>query len=136
MEIMDRDGGILNNIRFKLQRMALEQLFVYPMGGDQMSFMGYPHAHNAWLDIANMAGVIPFFAFAAYTFLTVYELIRWLMRKDISTERKLMLTGIYGAFFLYYTVERAFESSMHFMTPWFFINGLVHGELTKEKNER
>ena len=136
MEIMDRDGGILNNIRFKLQRMALEQLFVYPMGGDQMSFMGYPHAHNAWLDIANMAGVIPFFAFAAYTFLTVYELIRWLMRKDISTERKLMLTGIYGAFFLYYTVERAFESSMHFMTPWFFINGLVHGEMTKEKNER
>lgn len=133
MSIMSRDGGILNNIRFKLQRMALEQLFVYPMGGDQMSFMGYPHAHNAWLDMANMGGVIPFFAFAAYTFITIYELIRWIMRKDISTERKLILAGIYGAFFLYYTVERAFESSMHFMTPWFFINGLVHGELTKEK---
>ena len=136
MEIMGRDGGILNNIRFKLQRAALEQLFVYPMGGDQMNFMGYPHAHNAWLDIANMAGVIPFFAFAAYTFLTIYELIRWLMRKDISTERKLILAGIYGAFFLYYTVERAFESSMHFMTPWFFINGLVHGELSTEKSEK
>ena len=133
MSIMGRDGGIFNNIRFKLQRSALQQLFVYPMGGDKMDFMGYPHAHNAWLDIANMAGVIPFFAFAAYTFLTIYELIRWLMKQEISTERKLILAGIYGAFFLYYTVERAFESSMHFMTPWFFINGMVHGELTKEK---
>lgn len=131
--IMSRDGGILNNIRFKLQRMALEQLFVYPMGGDQMAFHGYPHAHNAWLDIANMGGVIPFFAFAAYTFLTIYELIRWLLKKEIPTERKLLLAGIYGAFFLYYTVERAYECSMHFMTPWFFINGLVHGELSKKK---
>lgn len=131
--IMGRDGGIFNNIRFKLQRRALQQLFVYPMGGDKMDFMGYPHAHNAWLDIANMGGLIPFFAFSAYTFLTVFELIRWLMKKEIPTERKLILAGIYGAFFLYYTVERAYEGSMHFMTPWFFINGLVHGELTKEK---
>lgn len=133
MEIMGRDGGILNNIRFKIQRSALEQLFLYPMGGDQMSFMGYPYAHNAWLDMANMGGLIPFFAFSAYTFLTVYELIRWLMKKEVCTERKLILAGIYGAFFLYYTVERAFDGSMHFMTPWFFINGLVHAELTKEK---
>ncbi len=135
MGIMGRDGGILNNIRFKLQRRALQQLFLYPMGGDQMDFMGYPYAHNAWLDMANMGGLIPFFAFAAYTFLTVYELIRWLMRKEISTERKLILAGIYGAFFLYYTVERAFDGSMHFMTPWFFINGLVHAELTEEKKK-
>lgn len=131
--IMGRDGGIFNNIRFQLQRMALDQLFLYPMGGDHMSFMGYPYAHNAWLDMANFGGLIPFFAFSAYTFLTVYELIRWLMKKEIPTERKLILTGIYGAFFLYYTVEHAFDASMHFMTPWFFINGLVHAELTKEK---
>lgn len=133
--IMGRDGGIFNNIRFKLQRSALQQLFLYPMGGDQMDFMGYPYAHNAWLDMANMAGLIPFFAFAAYTIHVVYELIRWLMKKEISTERKLVLAGIFGAFFLYYTVERAFDGSMHFMTPWFFINGLVHGELTGEKKK-
>lgn len=76
ISIMGRDGGILNNIRFKIHREALRQLFVYPMGGYQMSFLGYAHAHNTWLDIADAAGVIPFFLFAAYTFLTLYELIR------------------------------------------------------------
>ena len=131
MGIMGRDGGIFNNIRFKLQRSALQQLFLYPMGGDQMDFMGYPYAHNAWLDMANEAGWIPFFAFAFYTFHVIYELIRWLMKKEVSTERKIILAGIFGAFFLYYTVERAFDSSLHFMTPWFFINGLVHAELKK-----
>lgn len=133
LSIMGRDGGILNNIRFKLQRAALEQLPLYPFGGDQMNFMGYPYAHNAWLDMANEAGWIPFGAYAIYTFHVVYELIRWLMKKEVSAERKIILAGLFGAFFLYYTVERAFDGSLHFMTPWHFINGLVHGELKKDK---
>lgn len=133
MEIMGRDGGVFNNIRFKIQRHALEQLFLYPMGGDQMDFLGYAHAHNAWLEMANSAGLIPFFSFTAYTVFSVYELIRWLMKKEISTEKKLMIAGIYGAFFLYYTIERLFEGSLPFLSPWVFINGLVHGELEKEK---
>ncbi len=131
--IMGRDGGIFNNIRFKLQRSALQQLPLYPMGGDKMDFMGYPYAHNAWLDMANMAGWIPFSAFTAYTVHVVWELVCWLRKKEVSTERKLILAGIFGAFFLYYTVERAFDGSLHFMTPWFFINGLVHAELKKNR---
>ena len=133
ISIMGRNGGILNNIRFQIQRRGLEQLFVYPMGGYKMNFLGYAHSHNTWIDIADAAGVIPFFAFAVYTFLTIYELIRWLAKKEITTERKLIVAGIYGAFFLYYTVERGLGGSMHFMTPWFFINGLVHGELSMLK---
>lgn len=136
ISIMGRNGGILNNIRFQIQRRGLEQLFVYPMGGYKMNFLGYAHSHNTWIDIADAAGVIPFFAFAAYTFLTIYEMIRWLSQKEISTERKLIVAGIYGAFFLYYTVERGLGGSMHFMTPWFFINGLVHGELSVLKNNK
>lgn len=134
LSIMGRDGGILNNIRFKIHREGLRQLFVYPFGGYQMSFLGYAHAHNTWIDIADAAGVIPFFLFAAYTFLTLYELIRWLMKKEISAERKLMVAGLYGIFFLFYTVEIGLGGSMHYMTPWFFVNAMVHGELSMSKN--
>lgn len=135
IDILGRDGGILNNIRFKLQRSALQQLWLYPLGGDQMDFMGYPYAHNAWLDMANEAGWIPFFSFVAYTIHVIYELVCWLFRKEVSTERKIIVAGIFGAFFLYYMVERAFDSSMHFMTPWFFMNGLVHAELLTRKRQ-
>lgn len=127
--IMGRDGGILNNVRFQMQRRALEQLFLYPMGGRHMELLGRNYAHNSWLDIANAAGLIPFFAFTGYTIVIIYELIRWLFRKDVSMERKLMVAGLFAIFFLYNTVERAFEGSMHFMTPWFFLNGMLHGEL-------
>ena len=83
--------------------------------------------HNVWLDLANEAGIIPFFAFAGYTLWTLYELIRFVMKKEIATEVKLMMVGIYVAFFLYYTVESAIRATVHFMTPWMLVNGLVHG---------
>lgn len=123
---LSKGGGILNNIRFKVQRQALSQIFDYPWGGSQM-VMDLKLAHNVWLDLAHEAGIIPFFAFAGYTFWTLVELIRFVMKKEIAVEVKLMVVGIYAAFFLYYTVESAIRATVHFMTPWMLVNGLVHG---------
>ena len=123
---LSKGGGILNNIRFVVQRQALSQIFDYPWGGSQM-VLDLKLTHNVWLDLANEAGIIPFFAFAGYTLWTLYELIRFVMKKEIATEVKLMMVGIYVAFFLYYTVESAIRATVHFMTPWMLVNGLVHG---------
>lgn len=132
IENLSKDGGILNNVRFVAQREALSQLYDYPWGGRQMT-LSLNYLHNVWLDMANATGSVAFTAFAAYTFLTIYELIRFLMKKTFSTETKLIVAGIYGAFFLYFTVEPALDASIHYLTPWFFMNGLVHSSLTKEE---
>lgn len=126
---LSKGGGIINNVRFEAQALALQQLFDHPMGGYQME-LGRKLAHNVWLDMANAAGLIPFFAFTAFTILTGYKLIRINLRRDVSTELKLMLVGLYAAFFLYYSVEPALNASIHFITPWVFINGMIHGWLT------
>ena len=126
---LSKGGGILNNVRFKVQQQALSQIFDYPLGGNQM-VLDLKLAHNVWLDMANAAGIIPFFAFVGYTLWTLYELIRFVMKKEILTEVKLMMVGIYVAFFLYYTVEPAINSSIHFMTPWMLVNGSVHGYIS------
>lgn len=134
IENMSKGGGIINNIRFQAQGMALQQLFDYPMGGYLMDFGGISHSHNTWLDMANAAGVIPFFAFVIYTAFTLYELVRLLLRNDITAEIKMVLIGLYGSFFLYFTVEPALEASVHLVTPWIFLNGIVHGQLmSKDK---
>lgn len=131
IEKLGKDGGILHNVRFTAQREALQQLFDHPMGGNQMQ-LSLRMVHNTWLDMANGTGLIPFFAFAAYTVWTLYELIRFLRKKGVDTEGKLMIAGIYVSFFLYYTVEPALDASIHFMTPWMLINGMVH-EMISEK---
>lgn len=127
VENMGKGGGIINNIRFQAQGKALAQLFDHPMGGGLMELGGISHAHNVWLDMANAAGLIPFFAFTAYTVYTLYELVRLLRSKEIPTELKLIVAGLYGVFFLYFTVEPALEASVHLVTPWICVNGLIHG---------
>ena len=93
--------------------------------------LGREFCHNTWLDMANAAGLIPFFAFAAYTVYSFYELVRLLFRKTVSAETKMMLTGLYVAYILYLSVEPALDASIHLVTPWIFVNGLIHGSVTK-----
>ena len=130
IENMGKGGGILNNVRFSAQRSALSQLFVYPMGGRQME-LGRDFCHNTWLDMANAGGLIPFVSFALYTVFTLYELIQFLLKKGITPETKLMTAGLYAAFFLYLSVEPALDASIHLVTPWIFVNGMVHGAIAK-----
>lgn len=127
---MGKGGGIFKNVRFEAQRMALMQLFDHPFGGRQME-LGRDFCHNTWLDMANASGIIPFFLFAAYTFYTIYELGRLLLKKGISSENKIIFSGLYLAFFLYMTVEPALDASVHLLTPWIFINGLIHGVVSE-----
>lgn len=130
---MGKDGGILNNVRFVAQRQALSQLFDYPMGGRQMDMILGNYCHNTWLDMANAAGLIPFFAFTLYTLYTMYELLCIVKKEWISTEVKLITVGMYLSFFLYFCVEPALDASIHYLTPWIFLNGMVHAINSKKE---
>lgn len=132
IENLGKGGGILNNVRFSAQRSALSQLFDYPMGGRQME-LGREFCHNTWLDMANAAGVIPFFAFALYTLYSLISLFRFLLKKNISPEVKMMMAGLYTAFFLYLSVEPALDASIHLVTPWIFVSAMIHGTNARDK---
>jgi len=134
IENLGDDGGIFKNARFAGQRLALKQLFVYPMGGMQMDFGALDNfCHNTWLDMANISGIVPFFAFVAYTAYTLYELLRLLCIKKAVAEVKIIVIGLYAAFFLYMTVEPALMASVHLVSPWIWLHGLVHGYIESMK---
>ena len=135
LEIMGRDGGIFNNVRFKFQRKALGQIFKYPFGGRKMDFMGYGHAHNAWIDIADAGGVIPFFTFVNYTIYTMFDLGCILKKREVTTELKLMVIGVYIVFALFFMIESALESYGRYILPWIFMHGLVHGYVANANSE-
>ena len=83
--------------------------------------------------MANAAGLIPFFAFAAYTVYTAWETVRLVINKEVGPEIKMILAGLYFAFFLYMSVEPALDASIHLVTPWIFVNGMIHGCMLKER---
>lgn len=124
---LSRDGGILNNIRFKAQISAVKQILVYPMGGYQMELAGLNYAHNVWLDLANAAGVIPFIALVGYTILSFSDLIKLLKSVCVPQGIKYAASAICFAFILYYMVEPALEANVLYLIPWIYINGIICG---------
>lgn len=125
-QILVRDGGILNNVRFKAQLSAIRQLLVYPMGGYHMDIVGLSYVHNVWLDMANAAGLIPFLGLVIYTAFSLYDLVRLLKNPDVTQEIKYVLSGLYVVFVLYYMVEPALEATVFFMVPWTYLNGIIY----------
>ena len=126
--VVNRDGGILNNIRFKAQASALSQIFVYPMGGFHMDLCGLNSCHNVWLDIANASGVIPFALFVVYTIISMMDLFRYVRHTEDSATRKSILIGLYVTFVLYYMVEPALLANYYYLIPWIFVNGIISSE--------
>ena len=125
ISIFKRDGGILGNIRFRAQLMAIKQLFKYPLGGYRMDLAGLSLVHNVWLDIANASGLIPFALFLGYTLISIWDLMVLLRNRTICQFDKSILSGLYLTFVLYYMVEPALEANIQYLLPWFFLNGLI-----------
>lgn len=124
---LDRDGGIIHNIRFKAQMNVIKQLFVYPFGGYQMDLCGLQYCHNVWLDIANASGLIPFFLMIIYTIVSCIDIINFLRNPYFKNLLKYIISGLYFAFVVYYMVEPALMADVKFFVPWTYINGLVYG---------
>lgn len=126
---LSKDGGILNNLRFVAQRSVLVNLFKYPRGG--MPIEGLKMAHNVWLDMALDTGILTFGMFTLYTVVSLVQLIR-LLRSSAPDELKYVMSGIYFAFILYYSVEPALNANIQFLVPWIFNNGLIAGVVQNE----
>ena len=127
---LSKDGGILNNVRFRAQRSVLTQLFAYPKGG--MPIEGIQMAHNVWLDMAKDTGLVTFVLFTVYTACTLIQVLKLLIGKSCN-ELKYVLSGVYFALFLYYTVEPALNANIQYMIPWTFVNGLIYGSNKRMK---
>lgn len=123
---MGKDGGVLNNIRFRAQRSVIVQMFEYPMGNSEMYTEGMKFVHNVWLDMAKKTGLIPFGLFSIYTLISFIQVVK-LLKSNIKQEQKYLLSGMYLAFVLYYTVEPALDANIRYMVPWTFVNGLIAG---------
>lgn len=124
-----RNGGILHNVRFQSQILALKQLFKYPLGGKQMDLGGLRYFHNVWLDMANTAGLLPFTLIAVYTVITLYNLIMFIRKQTISQETKYLLVSSYLSLFLYYMVEPALDANIIYWSIWMFVCGMIKGTL-------
>lgn len=99
---------------------GLEKMFEYPFGWSTNIFTFNRYAHNFWVDVARVAGAIPFFCLVGITVTSISLLVKaFEIKKNpiIAT-----LIGLYICFFFSSFVEPIMEGApIHFFMSCFFI---------------
>lgn len=127
IQALGRDGGILHNIRFRMQFNVVKQLLKYPMGGYHAELFDLEYCHNVWLDIANASGIIPFLLLLGYMVISLLDLFKLLKNPQVMPELKYMVSGVYFALWLYYMVEPALMADVRYFTAWTYLTGVIYG---------
>ena len=86
---------------------GFQNIFRYPLGWD-IEAPQYGYAHNLWIDIARISGILPFFVFLIVTLISFGNLIKLLKLKDMTMVP--LLLGLNICFFLSSFVEPVIES--------------------------
>lgn len=115
--------------RSELWLISIENLFRRPFG---WSANEHGFAHNLWLDIARVGGLLPFLPFLAVTFLYLKNLLRLITKKSSSNFIIIMISINIGTL-LSSAVEPVIGGSLLFFCLLMMIWGMTKS-LAVEKN--
>ena len=118
------DLGLFSDARFYAWRAALNGLLRYPLGGRQAD-IGLNYAHNLWLDVGYVAGIIPFLLLVIFSWLLARSLGYLLRDRQTPDALKNFLIGIYVSVHLAFFVEPVLEGAFVSFSMFCFITGVT-----------
>jgi len=105
---------------------GIEKIYTQPLGGGVYKKNGNKtYAHNFWLDVSELAGVLPFLALIACTFINLRKNLILIRSKLISPFLASWLVTLNLGFFLACFVEPIMEGIPSFAFLYFFFWGMT-----------
>ncbi len=107
---------------------ALGRLFTHPFGWSNEQNLPYNYVHNGWLDIARIAGIIPFLCYTFTNFIVLGKF--WKFVKDhLSNFFSLYLISLNIVFFLTIFMEPIIEANQTYFYLYAMLWGVEMGML-------
>lgn len=113
---------VIKDLRWEYSIMVLSGILDYPLGNNPIQH----YAHNMWLDVARLTGIMPFFFLVIYSALTIKTMILFVTCENIDTKVKYIIFSIYTACFILFFIEPILEGIPHFFALFCFINGMTY----------
>ena len=118
----ERESVVLGGDRTWRWLDALKRLFTNPFGWSDEFQVGYIYVHNMWLDVARVAGIVPFFTLLFATFSSLKSNIALFRVK--GNELSLLLLSLYSAVFSAYMIEPVIDANIFYLMIFTWIWGI------------
>lgn len=124
---MDLEGAGISSGggRFEIQRNIIELIPKYPMGSIPAGSFGGNYAHNLWLDVARVSGIIPMTLLIILTIRFIADIIYVCRMKRLSLFFRTMILLIFIDIMLQMSVEPVLEGMLVIFMYFCFLGGVM-----------
>lgn len=116
--------SIDNDPRFSYYLLAIEHILRYPLGG--VDFVGFSYAHNMWLDVGGVSGIIPLFLLIIYSIQTMINVIKLIHSNKMNTNLKFIMFSVFIALNINFMVEPIIQGTVYLFIFMCLINGATY----------
>lgn len=128
------EEGDLTASRTAIHLYVIKHMGNYIFGGNApLGIASY--AHNLWLDVMVMCGILPMLLSIIYSLKTVRSAIRFSRAKGIDVGTKILYMSVFLALNFAFFVEPVLAGAPHVFIMMCMMNGMVHGALRQERRQ-
>ena len=136
LSVINRDGGILHNVRFDMIIDSLRQIPQNLTGGGHIHPAGYYAVHNYWLQVASDTGIVTFILWIIYNILVIIDAIRLVFIKNIDSKVKYMVIPMIAAVAAYMMMEQAGTGKWYYVNFYVMLAAMMHQMIQNKKREK
>lgn len=126
---INEDDRVLKKIEY------LKNMWNYPFGGSNIrTALHIGYAHELWLDIFDMVGIVPYVLLVGYTFAAIARAIRVFRTNGLKTGTYVIVGTLYLIMLVQFFIEPVIYGSPKLVIAFCLIDGLV-ARLQKTKKE-
>ncbi|MFI3163931.1 MAG: hypothetical protein R3Y65_05820 [Bacillota bacterium] len=117
------DYSAVDDPRVERWTKTLIYMFDYPMGGLELRRLTDGYAHNLWLDVIHIAGIIPAVLLLMHSIGTCITFVKFIRSKKISEKTKFLFIGIFVSVMLNLCTEPILDGAPYLFLSMCMING-------------
>lgn len=121
----DEAGSVSAGGRTLRWQDGIEKIFMQPMGGGVFQNGRRYYAHNFWLDVSEIAGILPFIALLGCTLIGIWKNVEIILSRRVSSFFNSWLIVLNVGFFLSCFVEPIMEGLPTYAFLYFFFWGMT-----------
>lgn len=118
--------------RSQIRKDFLSHFWEYPWGGSNIHNIIGNWAHDLWLDVYDVAGILAFILMIIYTLLFFYDFIKIIINKNNNNSIKILLLGMSLCILAQLNLEPILEACRNYM----FALCMIHGSLYTLKDNK
>ena len=117
--------NIITTGRLQIRDVYLSNMWKYPFGGRKLWNVANQYAHELYLDIYDIGGIIPYLCIIFFVIQTIINLIKFTKLDSISNETRVLLVCFYISVNVHFFVEPVLSGAPILLVVYCIVAGYI-----------